>query len=109
MENTIMHYETTTGEKIGLTITFALLYKVKGECPEAYKRYNDVMMNGMQDIFDATAILYAAYLCANIENTERLPYTQFLEVLGDDMTGVMRRSWAVKKKRLPRPILKTGR
>ena len=95
MENTIMHYETTTGEKIGLTITFALLYKVKGEYPEAYKRYNDVMMNGMKDIFDATAILYAAYLCANIENAERLPYTQFLEVLGDDMTGVMRTAAAL--------------
>lgn len=95
MENTIMYYETTAGEKIGLTITFALLYKVKGECPEAYKRYNDVMMNGMKDIFDATSILYAAYLCANIENAERLPYTQFLEVLGDDMTGVMRTAAAL--------------
>jgi hypothetical protein len=56
------------GEIVNLTLNFAALYKLKGKNEDVYNRYNDVRMHGMKDELDQAIILYAAYLCANIEN-----------------------------------------
>lgn len=93
INNTVTIYETPSGVSIELTLNFLLLYKVKAEYPNAYERYNNVIMKGMKDVFDGIAILYTAYLCANVGKKEKaMPYDEFIGLMGDDIFGVMKQA-----------------
>lgn len=107
LNNTVTELETPSGETIRLTLNFFLLYNVKKNYPAEYKRYNEILMNGMTDIFDALDILYAAYLCALYEGTKPISYTDFIELFEDDIQLVMTEAGKLmgrKKKRVPRSV-----
>ena len=84
MNKTIM-FEMATGEKIGLTLSFSLLYKLREKRAEDYERYNKIVMDGIKDMLDYPTALYTAYLCkcieeekepemSEVEFREKLPY-----------------------------------
>ena len=89
LNNTITEIVTPSGEAVKMTLNFFLLYGVKTKFPETYKQYNKIMMNNMEDVFDAMTILYTAYLCALPEGEEPKPYEDFMQLFEDDIMFVM--------------------
>lgn len=89
LNNTITEIKTASGTEIRCTLNFFLLYGVKTKYPETYKRYNKIMMEGMDDLFDAIDVLYTGYLCALPEGGQAMGYTEFMQLFEDDVSGVM--------------------
>ena len=90
LNNTITEIVTPSGEVIRATLNFFLLYGVKTKYPEVYKRFNNVMMGNMEDVFDAVDILYTAYLCALDDDQAPMSYEDFMLLFEDDVQGLMR-------------------
>lgn len=90
LNNTISEITTPSGVVIKVTLNFFLLYGVKTRFPEVYKRYNKIMMESMDDIFDAVDILYTGYLCALPEGEQPMEYQDFMLLFEDDVQGVMK-------------------
>lgn len=77
MENRL-RYKLADGEEIELELTLDSLAKLKEKRKEDYFRINNILLNGVSDIFEQIIILYSAYLCANIDNVEAcMPYLEF--------------------------------
>ena len=59
------------GETVQLTLNFGKLLNVRAKKKDIYKKYNKIMMDGPEDVFDNVVILYTAYLCGldNIDNS----------------------------------------
>ena len=91
--NTTTDFELTDGTVVPLTLTFGLLLKLRSKSKEDYARFNRVIMEGPKDVMDSMAIIYAAYLCAYIDdhNTHggALSEEEFLELCPFDIEGAM--------------------
>ena len=62
--------ELNDGQEVEMCLTFGRLLKLREKSPEAYKKYNKLAMDGVQDEVDFPVFLYTGYLCANIETVE---------------------------------------
>lgn len=86
MKNTYQELELENGETVKLTLNFARLLKVKNEQPKIYDRFMKVLQNKDFDIvFDSLTVLYAGYLCANINNESILSEDEFMELVPFDL------------------------
>lgn len=63
MKSRMIPLELENGEIVQLTLNFGKLLNVRAKRKDIYKRYNKVMMDGPEDVFDNVIILYTAYLC----------------------------------------------
>lgn len=68
--NTFVPLEMNDGSTVYLTCTFLRIYKIKSVKPDFYKRYNSIIMNGHESVFDIITSLYGAYLCAHINTLD---------------------------------------
>lgn len=68
--NTFVPLEMNDGSTVYLTCTFLRIYKIKSAKPDFYKRYNSIIMNGHDSVFDIITSLYGAYLCAHINTLD---------------------------------------
>lgn len=77
MENRLK-YKILDGQEIELELTLDALYKLKEKRNDDYLRINNILLNGVRDIFEQITILYTAYLCANIEKLDTcMNYEEF--------------------------------
>lgn len=58
------------GREETLCLSFAALWQLKTKRPNEYKTVNRILVKGTEDIMDYLSLLYAAYLCANLERIE---------------------------------------
>ena len=65
-KNTFVEIVLADGEKVKATLTYYYLLKLKARDKDTFSRYNKVVMKGAEDEFDNIAVLYAAYMCAQI-------------------------------------------
>ena len=82
---TFEFYDGTTCE---MTLAFILLKKLASENKNLYNRYNAVMAKQNKDEFDALTVLYAAYVCANMNSGKLLSEDEFIEKCGTDRIAV---------------------
>ena len=88
MPNQNIELELTNGNKVNLTINFALLLQIRERYPEVYKRYNDLQTKGreaVKEIFDTLVIIYVGYLCANLNNSPLMGETEFYTLIPYDL------------------------
>ena len=97
--NTTMEFELADGSTVTLTLTFGLLLRLRSKSKDDYARFNRVIMEGPKDIIDSTAIIYAAYLCAYIDDNGNfsgaLSEDEFLELCPFDIELVSQISKAL--------------
>ena len=79
-------YDGTTCE---MTLAFILLKKLSAKNKELYKRCQKVMTNGAEDEFDMLTVLYAGYVCANMNGENLLTEDEFIEKCGCDRFAVV--------------------
>lgn len=91
MGNKTVTIELVTGKKVGLTLTFGLLYILREKQKESFEKYNNIVMGGIKDMLDYPTALYVAYLCkCEEENTEpEFTESEFRNMLPFDMSEVV--------------------
>lgn len=85
LKNTFYEFEFENGEKCQMTLAFYALYQLKAKNKSVYERYNKIMTKGADEELDMITVLYAAYLCANIDDIENcMSEKDFLIKCGSD-------------------------
>ena len=83
---TFTFYDGTTCE---MTLAFIRLKMLAGKNKKLYDRCQSVMANGGKDEFDTLAVLYAAYVCANLDSEDLMTEDEFIEKCGCDREALM--------------------
>lgn len=89
--NTTIDFEFYDGTTAKMTLAFYYLYQLKTKNPSLYKRYNAAMANSVSnsyDELDMITILYAAYMCANLDADEVMGEEEFMMKCGSDRMAV---------------------
>lgn len=92
LKNTCIDFKFEDGDTVKLTLAFYALYQLKAKNKSIYDKYNEVMTKGAKNEFDMITVLYAAYLCANLDETDLLSYEQFMEKCGSDRYAIKQAS-----------------
>lgn len=83
-------FEFYDGTECQMTLAFIYLKKLSSKNKTLYDRCQKVMANGAKDEFDTLTVLYAAYMCANMESGETLlTEDEFIEKCGCDRQAIM--------------------
>ena len=86
MKNTYQELELVDGQIVKMTLNFARLLKIKNDQPNIYDRFMDVLQKKDFDLIsDSLAVLYAGYLCANIDNESVMTEDEFVELIPFDL------------------------
>lgn len=88
-KNTYYDYKFEDGESVKMTLAFYALYQLKSINKGLYDRYNKVMTKGPSDELEMLTVLYAAYICANINDSANcMSEEEFLVKCGSDRFAV---------------------
>lgn len=87
--NTVIELEMADGSTVKLTLAYRFLLKLSSTHKQAYKDYNAAWnhRNKEFDEFDTVRMIYAAYLCACIQEEtidEAMSFDDFIDVLTPD-------------------------
>lgn len=98
LKNTFYEFKFEDGDSVKLTLAFYYLYQLKAKNKAIYDKYNSVMTKGATEELDMIVILYAAYLCANINEFEScMSYEEFMMKCGSDRYAIKQASEALIK------------
>lgn len=79
-------YDGTTCE---MTLAFIRLKMLSSKNKTLYTRCQSILANGGKDEFDTLTVLYAAYMCANMDSENVLTEDEFIEKCGTDREALM--------------------
>lgn len=83
-------FEFYDGTTCQMTLAFIYLKRLSSKNRNLYERCQKVMAGGAKDEFDTLAVLYAAYVCANMDSGETLlTEDEFIEKCGFDRQAIM--------------------
>jgi hypothetical protein len=77
-------FEFYDGSTCQMTLAFIRLKRLASKNKKVYERCQQVMSQGGKDEFDTLSVLYAAYLCANIDSDNVMTEDEFIEKCGCD-------------------------
>lgn len=89
METTPFLFQLNDKESYPVKITFAKLATLRKKNKSAYEKYNKIIINGAQDVFDLLYIIYVGYLCGNEGEENQLSYEYFIENAAYDVNYVV--------------------
>ena len=81
-------FEFYDGSTCEMTLAFIQLKKLASKNKKAYEACQKVMTNGPKDEFDMLAVIYAGYLCANMNSDNILTEDEFIEKCGCDRFAI---------------------
>lgn len=81
-------FEFEDGTTCQMCLSFIRLKRLAGKNKALYERHQKVMMNGSKDELDTLTVLYAAYVCANMDSADLMSEDEFLEKCGSDRVVV---------------------
>lgn len=89
VKNTCIDFKFEDGDSVKMTLAFYALYQLKAKNKQIYDKYNEVMTKGAKEELDLVIVLYAAYLCANLNEVEGLlTFEEFLQKCGSDRYSI---------------------
>lgn len=81
-------FEFEDGGTCQMSLSFIRLKRLAGKNKALYDRHQKVMMNGSKDELDTLTVLYAAYVCANLDSEDLMTEEEFIERCGSDRVAV---------------------
>lgn len=81
-------FEFQDGEKCQMSLSFILLKKLSSKNKGLYERQQKIMAHGGKDEFDTLTVLYAAYVCANMDKSDLMTEDEFIEKCGTDRFSI---------------------
>ncbi len=86
--NTTVEFEFCDGSKTELTLTFYKVYQLRNKNKAIYAKYNKIMANENPSDLELVELLYAAYVCAHLDEEDLLTEEEFIIMCGSDRTTV---------------------
>lgn len=87
--NTTYEFEFYDGTTAKMTLTFYALYQLKAKNKSLYERYNKIMTKGPTDELEMVTVLYAAYVCANMnDDAQLMSEEEFMIACGFDRLAI---------------------
>ena len=81
-------FEFEDGTTCQMCLSFIRLKRLAGKNKALYERHQKIMINGSKDELDTLTVLYAAYVCANIDSSDLMTEDEFIEKCGSDRVVV---------------------
>lgn len=88
LKNTCIDFKFEDGDSVKMTLAFYALYQLKTKNKSVYDKYNQVMTKGANEELDMIIVLYAAYLCANLNEPTILSEEEFMIKCGSDRIAI---------------------
>lgn len=85
---TIVEHEIFDGSTVKCTLAMYQLKRLAGKNKPLYDLVMKVLGKGTEDIFESVRVLYAAYLCANMDSDEVMTEDEFMIACGSDYAGI---------------------
>lgn len=82
-----MELTLNSGKKVEIGVTFRKLLELREKNKKAYEEYNRVVRNGVKEVFDYVAAVYAGYCCN--AGPEPMGYQSFLDELPMDINELV--------------------
>ena len=87
MLNTNYEFKLADGTTVNLTLNFFYLLQLKSKNKAMYERYCKILVNqgkGNYDEVESVELLYTAYCCANLDNSDLLSLEDFFLLCGSN-------------------------
>lgn len=81
-------FEFEDGGTCQMSLSFIRLKRLSSKNRGLYERQQKIMTHGGKDEFDTLTVLYAAYVCANIDSDDLMSEETFIERCGTDRFAV---------------------
>lgn len=89
--NTNYTFTFEDGSTVEMTLSFYILYQLKGKKRTLYDAYSKIMTKGASDELEMISVLYTAYVCANLADLENImSEEEFMMKCGSDRDAVGR-------------------
>lgn len=85
---TTVDHEIFDGSTVKCTLAMYQLKRLASKNKPLYDLVMKVLSKGTEDIFESVRVLYAAYLCANMDSDEVMSEDEFMIACGSDYTGI---------------------
>lgn len=85
---TTVDHEIFDGSTVKCTLAMYQLKRLASKNKNLYDLVMKVLSKGTEDIFESVRVLYAAYLCANMDSDEVMSEDEFMIACGSDYTGI---------------------
>ena len=85
---TIVEHEIYDGSTVKCTLAMYQLKRLASKNKNLYDLVMKVLSKGTEDIFESVRVLYAAYLCANMDSEEIMTEDDFMIACGSDYVGI---------------------
>lgn len=85
---TTVEHEFWDGSTVKCTLAMYQLKRLASKDKKLYETAMKVLTKGTDDIFESIRVLYAAYVCANMDSDELMSEDDFLMMCGSDYTGI---------------------
>ena len=76
------------GDTCEMTLAFIRLKRLSSKNRGLYDSYNKIMVNGPKEELEMLTVLYAAYVCANLDSDNLLTEDEFIEKCGSDRVAL---------------------
>lgn len=86
MKPNYIEYELENGDTVTMTVSMALLYKMRVNHKSEYEKVSKNLVSGPdeKDVIQIAEFLHGAYICANMD-TEVMGFQKFLEEMNQDL------------------------
>ena len=85
---TIVEHEMFDGSTVKCTLAMYQLKRLASKNKDLYAHAMKVLGKGTEDVFESVRMIYAAYVCANMDSGELLTEDEFTMMCGADYAGI---------------------
>ena len=85
---TTVEHEFFDGSTVKCTLAMYRLKQLASKNKKLYDTAMKVLGKGTDDVFESIRVIYAAYICANMDSEELMTEDEFVMMCGSDYTGI---------------------
>lgn len=88
MMATTVEHELFDGSTVKCTLAMWRLKQLASKNKKLYETAMKVLGKGTDDVFESLRVIYAAYVCANMDSEELMTEDEFVMMCGSDYAGI---------------------
>lgn len=85
---TTVEHELFDGTKVKCTLAMWRLKQLASKNKKLYETAMKVLGKGTEDVFESIRVIYAAYVCANMDSEDIMTEDEFVMMCGSDYAGI---------------------